>query len=213
MTEPPQFTIQTQLECSVLGRGTTLPICVTAKRSCDFDEPLTLAVQGLANVSLDGKSIAKAKGGTTLKLTAKKNAPLGVHSIVITATGKKGKRTITVAAPALQIDLRMPITVSLNTAAGRIMAGEKLKIKARVERILGFEAAVELELKNLPEGVTAPKATIAQGEHEVEIELTAAADAPAATVKNLSLVATVKIEDDNQSVSSPGTALEVIAAK
>ena len=214
VAEKPFFTLEAKLDAAGLGRGTTLPITVTAKRADDFKDPITLAIQGLPpNVDLGNTPIDKEKNDTKLNLTAKNNAPLGVHSIVVTGTGKRGDQQITVVATALNVDLRMPIDLSLDTAGGKIAVNGKLKMKAKVSRLLGFKPPIELELKNLPKGVTAPKVTIPEAGAEAEIELSAAADAAVGAINNLSLVGTTNVAGENQSVTAPNAALEVVAAK
>jgi hypothetical protein len=214
VTEKPFFTLSAKLDAAGLGRGTALPITVTAKRADDFKDPITLAIQGLApNVDFGNKPIDKDQVETKVTLTAKNNAPLGVHSIVITGTGKRGDQTITVVATALNLDLRMPIELALDTAGGKIQVNNKLKMKAKVTRLLDFKPPVELELKNLPKGVTAPKVTVPEGGAEVEIELTAAADAAVGAINNLSLAGTTNVAGENQSVTAPNATLEVVAAK
>jgi hypothetical protein len=213
VTEKPFFTLEAKLDAPALGRATSLPITVLVKRADDFKEPITLALQGLPpNIDLGNTPIEKDKNETKITLSAKNNAPLGGHSIVITGTGKRGDQQITVVAPALNLDVRMPIDLSLDTAAGKLPVGGKLKIKAKLTRLLGYKPAVELELKNLPKGVTAPKVTIPEGAGEAEIELAAAADAAIAKVDNLSLVGTASVAGENQSVTAPNAPLEVVAA-
>jgi hypothetical protein len=214
VTEKPFFTLDAKLDAPALGRGTTLSVTITAKRADDFKDPITLAIQGLPpNVDLGNKPIDKDQNQVQITVTSKNNATLGVHSIVITGTGKRGDQQITVVAPAMNLDLRMPIDLSLDTAGGKIAVNGKLKMKAKVNRVLGFKPPVEVELKNLPKGVTAPKVTIPEGAAEIEIELTAAADTAVGAVNNLSLVGTTNVAGENQSVSAANAALEVVAAQ
>jgi hypothetical protein len=216
VAEKPFFTLEAKLDPGApgLGRGTTLPVTVTAKRADDFKDPITLAVQGLpANVDFGNKPIDKEQNQSQITFTAKNNAPLGVHSIVITGTGKRGDQQITVVAPAVNVDLRMPIDVSLDTAGGKLPVNGKLKLKAKVNRLLGFKPPVELELKNLPKGVTAAKVAVPEGASEAEIELAAAADAAVGAVNNLNVVGTTNIAGQNQSVTSPNVTLEIVAAQ
>jgi hypothetical protein len=211
VAERPFFTIEAKMDAPALGRGTALTITVTAKRAETFKEPITLAIHGLPpNVDLGNKPIDKEQNQTQITLTSKQNAPLGIHSIAITGTGKQGDQQITVAAPALNLDLRMPIELSLDTAGAKLPLNGKHKIKAKVNRLLGFNSAIELELKNLPKGVTAPKVTIPEGAAEAEIELTVAADAAVGAINNLSLVGTTKIGGENQTVTAPNAGLEIV---
>jgi hypothetical protein len=212
VAERPFFTLEAKLDAPALGRGTTLPITVSAKRADSFTDPITLAVQGLPpNIDLGNKPIDKEQNQTQITLKSKQNAPLGTHSIVITGTGKHGDQQITVAAPAINLDLRMPIELSLETAGGKVPVNGNLKMKAKVNRLLGFNSAVELELKNLPKGVTAAKVTIPERAAEAEIELTVAPDAAVGAISNLSLVGTTNVAGENQTVTAPNTTLEVVA--
>jgi hypothetical protein len=214
VAEKPFFTLEAKLDAPALGRGTALLITITAKRADDFKDPITLAIQGLPpNVDLGNKPIEKEQNQAQITLTSKNNAPLGVHSIVITGTGKRGDQQITVVSPAVNLELRMPIDLSLDTAGGKIPVNGKLKMKAKVNRIQGFKPPVEVELKNLPKGVTAPKVTIPEGAAEIEIELTAAADAAVGAINNLSLVGTTNVAGENQSVTAANAGLEVVAAQ
>lgn len=212
VSEKPFFTIDAKLDSPDLGRATSTTISVTAKRDADFKDPITLAILGVpANVDVAAPAIDKEKNEAKITLTGKNNSPLGVHSLAVTATGKKGDRQILIAATALNLNVRMPFDLVLDNAGGQIRQDGKLKVKARVTRIGGFNAAVELELKNLPKGVTAAKASIPQGANELEIELTAGADATVETVPNLSLTGTAKVGAENQTVTAPNVAISVLA--
>ncbi len=214
VTEKPFFTLETKLDAPALGRGTALTVTVTAKRADDFKDPITLAIQGLPpNVDFGNKPIDKDQNQTQITLTSKNNAALGTHSIVITGAGKRGDQQITVVASAVNLDLRMPIELSLDTAGGKLAVSGKLKMKAKLTRVLGFKPPVEVELKNLPKGVTAPKVTVPEGAAEAEIELTAAADAAVGAINNLSLVGTTNVAGENQTVTAANAALEVVAGK
>jgi hypothetical protein len=213
VTERPFFTIEAKLDAPALGRGTTLPITVTAKRAEGFTDPITLAIQGLPpNVDFGNKPIDKEQSQVQITLTSKQNTPLGVHSVVVTGTGKRGDQQITVVAPAMNLTVRMPIDLSIDTAGGKVPLNGKLKVKGKVTRLLGFNAPVELELKNLPKGVTAPKVTVPEGGVEAEIELTVAADAAVGAINNLSLVGTIKVGSENQTVTAANANLDVVAA-
>ena len=55
----------------------------------------------------------------------------------------------------------------------------------KVERNPAFTSPVEVTLKNLPAGITAPNATIPADQTSVEIELTAANDAKPVSANNI----------------------------
>jgi hypothetical protein len=208
VAEKPFFTLEVKPDGPALGRATALTIAVSAKRAADFKDPITLALQGVpANVDVAAPAIDKEKNEAKITLTAKNNAVLGVHSIAVTGTGKLGNAQITVAAPAINLDLRMPFELALDPAGGKVAQNNKLKLKAKVTRLAGFKAPIALELKNLPKGVTAPKVTIPEGGNEVEIELAAAADATVGPAATVNLAGTA---GDNLSATSTNVTLEVV---
>jgi hypothetical protein len=55
----------------------------------------------------------------------------------------------------------------------KLKQGDKVKLKVTAVR-KGYKGPITVELKNLPANVTAPKATIAQDQASVEIEVSAA---------------------------------------
>ena len=67
--------------------------------------------------------------------------------------------------------------------------GQTLKTKIAVDRNPAYAGPITLTFQNLPKGVTAAAAMIAAGQNEVEVELTAAADAAAGTAAGSAAVA------------------------
>ncbi|HLJ11283.1 MAG TPA: hypothetical protein VKU82_08840, partial [Planctomycetaceae bacterium] len=70
-------------------------------------------------------------------------------------------------------------------AGGKLAKGQTLKIKVVAERNPAYGGPITLTLQNLPKGVAASAAMIAAGQNEVEVTLTAAADAATGEVKNI----------------------------
>lgn len=160
------------------ARGTPLNLTVTAERKEGFAEDITLSVVGLPpNVTAAAQPIAKDAGSVTFAVTAAENAPVGDYPLVVVGKGKKDNREFQVSIPAVLRVAPAPFTLALAESPAAIKPGEKVRVKAVATRKGGFAGPIDLELKNLPAGLTAPKATIAAGANEVEIELTAGADA------------------------------------
>jgi hypothetical protein len=96
--------------------------------------------------------------------------------------------------------------------AGPLVQGQKQKVKLTLTRRGDDKQPVDLKFKALPAGVTSPeKTTLAADQTEVEIELSAAADAQPVKFDQLVVVATGKYAGVDITVESPPVALEVKA--
>ena len=100
-------------------------------------------------------------------------------------TGKKGNDTVVQAAPAIRLSLRAPYVLKTEIGEAKIVKGGMLKGKVTAVRNPAYLGPIVLTFANLPKGVTAAAATIAENQTEVEIVLTAAADAQVGTIENL----------------------------
>ncbi len=69
-------------------------------------------------------------------------------------------------------------------------APNKLTIKVTAKRRGGYNGPIALEVRNLPANVSAPKPTLAEGQMEAEIELTAAANAAVGTKGDVNVLGT-----------------------
>src|SRR5262249_2695778 len=133
------------------------------------------------------KPIDKDKNEIEIALSANAQAPLGEFNIVLAGTGKKGNDTVVQAAPSIRLNLRAPFTLQTDFGPGKLTGGGTLKGKVKVERNPAYAGPVALSVANLPKGVTAAAATIPMGQNEIELELTAAADAQVGAINNLSV--------------------------
>ncbi|MCS6978466.1 MAG: PPC domain-containing protein [Gemmatales bacterium] len=86
-----------------------------------------------------------------------------------------------VLSPYLVADLLAGTFAPFSTAALDLSAVQptrsKLAIKVKAKRRGGYNGPIALEVRNLPANVTATKPTLAEGQNEVEIELTAPSNA------------------------------------
>ena len=93
--------------------------------------------------------------------------------------------------------------------AGPITAGQKQKIKITLTRRGDDKQPVDVKFKKLPVGVTGPeKTTFAPDQNEMEIELTAAADAAKGNFTELAVTATTKYAAQDVTIDSPNVAIE-----
>lgn len=188
----PFFVLRTETPEIVFGKNLTATAKIKSIRAADFPEAITLAVEpaqnGLpAGVTAAVKPIDKDKNEIEIVFTANAQAPLGTFSGVLQGTGKKANDTVVQAAPAIRLTLRAPFSLKADIGEGKIVKGAMLKGKVVAERNPAYNGPIVLTFANLPKGVTAAEATIPEGKSEVEIVLTAAADAQVGTIENLSI--------------------------
>ena len=109
----------------------------------------------------------------------------------------------------VKLNIITPLAASI-TVPGPLAMGQTQKVKVTLVRRGDDKQPVDLKFKKLPPGVTGPdKTTLAADQTEVEIELSAAADAPAGKFAELAVVATSKYAGQDIAVDSPAVTLEV----
>jgi hypothetical protein len=131
------------------------------------------------------KPIAKGTNEIEISFAANAQAPLGQFSVVLIGTGKQGNNTVVQPIPALSLNLKAPFALKPDFAGGNLAKGQALKVKVVAERNPAYAGEIALAFQNLPKGVTASAATIPAGQNEVEVTLTAAADAAVGAVPNI----------------------------
>lgn len=187
---PALFALKTDAPEVIFGKDLSATVKVVATRGADFGEDIVLAVEpvkdGLpAGITAAVKPIAKGTNEIAITFAATAAAPLGEFSVVLLGTGKKGSATAVQPIPTLKLNLKAPFALKPNFAAGTLARGQTLKTKVVVERNPAYAGPITLAFQNLPKGVTAAAAMIPAGQNEVEIVLTAAADAAAGAVQNI----------------------------
>lgn len=187
---------------------------VKAKRLNKFPDAIALKVDGLPKgFKAVVKPIAKGKNDVQIQITGPADAAEGAHKISITGTATFQNQPKTVLLAEVPLNVVKPLAVAI-AAPGAMIPGGKQKIKITLTRRGGEKGAVQVRLKNLPAGVSAPeKIEIPKDKNEVEIELTAAADAPAAKAENLLAVAATKIKGKDVTVESAPVAIIIKPAE
>jgi hypothetical protein len=183
---------------------------VTAKRLNNFPDDIALAVEGLPQgFAAKVEPVAKGKNEANITLTGPAELPEGEHKITLRGSGTFQNQPKTVTLSNVVLKVVKPLDVAL-AAPVVIPPGGKQKVKVTATRRGGEQGEISIELTNLPAGVTAPPGQkIPQGKPDVEIELSAAADAPLAKAANVVVVAKAKIKDKEITVQSPPSAVEV----
>ena len=154
------------------------------------------------------KNVEKGQTEAEIVVSANNQAPLGEFTAGLTGTLKQGDKTV-VQGMAVRLNLAAPMTVKLDPAAGKITKSGELIVKAIVERNPAFAGPVTVTLQNLPAGITAAPATIAADQSAVDLKLSAAADAAAASVNNVTVKADAMAGAAKLEATSPAVALIV----
>lgn len=189
----PFFVLKTDKPEIVFGKDLSATVKVVSTRTEGFMDDITLAVlppppAGLPpGVTATVKPIAKGTNEVEIVFAGNAQAPLGQFSAVLTGTGKMGANTIVQPIPALSLSLRAPFVLKPDFAGGIVAKGQTLKSKIVAERNPAYAGPITLTFQNLPKGVTAAPAMIAAGQNEVEVVLTAAADAAVGAVPNITV--------------------------
>lgn len=213
----PLFVLKTDKPEIVFGKDLSATVKVVSTRVEGFGEDIALAVTPAApqpgglppGVTAAVKPIAKGTNEIEISFAANAQAPLGQFSVVLIGTGKQGNNTVVQAIPALSLNLKAPFALKPDFAGGNLAKGQTLKAKIVAERNPAYGGEIALTFQNLPKGVTAAAATIPAGQNEVEVVLTAAADAAAGAVQNVVVQGEGKNGNAKLTAASGNTALTV----
>ena len=173
-----------------------------------FDDPITLAVEGLPpGVSATVAPIEKGKAEVAIQLAGPGAMAEGDHAFrVVGSAVFQNQPKKVVAAGVLRVVKPFEVTA---TPAGAVNRGAAQKMKITIARNPAVTAAVSVKFKNVPAGIAVPaEVTIAEGQNEVEIDVTAAADTVVGST-TLTLVATTKVKEKAVTVESLPVNLQV----
>ncbi len=194
----------------VFGKELSAKVKLLATRGEGIDEAITIAQLPPQNGLPPGitaalKNIDKGANEVELVISANKDAPLGEFTVAVLGTHKKGNVTLTQPA-AVRIKLEAPLTVALDVGGAKLARGGVLIVKARVTRNPALTGPVVIALQNLPAGVTAAEATIPAEASEIELKLTAAADAAQGAADKLAAKGTATVGNSKfEAVSTNAT--------
>jgi hypothetical protein len=198
----------------VFGKDLSNKAKLIVERQAEADEEIALVlipdkigVPGGVTPAL--KPIAKGTNEVEIVFSANNQAPLGEFTAVLVGTHKKGNVTVTQSTPGLSLKLQAPLALKADAGAAKIAKGANLNVKVTVERNPALAAPVVLTFENLPKGVTAAAATIPAEAKEIDVVLTAAADAAVGAVNNIVIKGEATVGNVKHQGASPPVALTV----
>jgi len=185
------------------------------RKSDQFKDPLQIYLQGAPpgltfEIKRNGNGPAE-----TYQVIAKGAAALNVGKYplqVIAYAELAGKGQI-VPLPELPLEVAAPLSVHVGPA-GALVFGNTQKLRISVGRLAVAgqpdRQPVVVKWKKLPPGVTAPtEVTVPADKDFVDVDLTAAADAPVGMIPDLQVTATTKFQGTDVAVESPPLVAEV----
>ncbi|HND54647.1 MAG TPA: PPC domain-containing protein, partial [Pirellulaceae bacterium] len=177
-----------------------------------FKDPLTvLVIGGPPGVTYEVKRNGNGKQETYQVLVkGTPNMPESSTPVKVVSFGELAGKGLAVVSADLPIQVVTPLSVSVSPAGGLVF-GNKQKLKLTVTRLASAEKQpVVVKWKKLPPGVTGPaEVTIPADQTAAEVELVAAADAPAGAINDLTVTATTKFQGADVTVDSGPLAAEV----
>jgi hypothetical protein len=186
----------------------------------EINWPLTLERKqkeftGAVNVFFRGlpegfsASLKADKEAYTVTIKGPADAPLGDLAFRMECFGDMAGKGQTLMRDVV-IKVSEPLTVTV-TPVDALLAGQKQKVKIQVTRLAGSEAQdVVLTWTKLPPGVSGDESiTIPKDKNEIEVELSAAADAAIAVFEELTIQAKSTFAGKDVTIASAATKIEV----
>jgi hypothetical protein len=184
--------------------GLQTGVTITIKRTPGFDEPISLLPpEGLpGKVNLPALKPA-TKGQDTIKfaLPLDPKVTLGKHVAVFRAKAKVKTQEI-VSSAAATLVVSPPFTIQGEPAAVTLKPGTKIKLLLAVPRKGGYQGPINLEVRNLPPGVQATKATLNKDQPNAEIEISALPNAAVGERKDVNILGVAPAAGNQQSASA-----------
>jgi hypothetical protein len=186
--------------------ATTLTVKTT--KANGFDDNIAIAVDGLPpGVAATAAPIPKGQAQVAIPLAGPGALAEGDYKFRIVGSAAFQNQPRQVVLGDVMLRVVKPFEVSL-VPAGPMNRGAVQKIKFSVVRTAAT-GAVAIRLKQVPAGLNLPaEITIPEGQNEVQIDVTAAADAPLGESKVVA-VATTKVKEKLVAIESAPTALQV----
>jgi hypothetical protein len=202
VTEKPPFSLLAKIELAEALRGSPVPVVITAQRAPNFAEEIEVTASGLpANVTLPALKIAKGQNEIKGQLTPAANAPVGQFAIRFNGKAKVSFKEFHVTSAPVNLMLVLPFDLKVEPAILKIPQNGKGKIKITATRKGGYQGPIAFEFRNLPANVTASKGTIAMGQNDAEVEVTAPANAMPGEKKDVNILGTATAAANQQNAT------------
>ncbi|MCC6421709.1 MAG: pre-peptidase C-terminal domain-containing protein [Gemmataceae bacterium] len=210
-----------------------LPVLVSRR---GYTGPIEVTVQAnhpgiVGQLTIPAKQPAKpALPGGTLQVQVARDVPAGPYLLALVGKATVDGRPVTELASlttplrqslanlpfpprhlltrvALAVKERAPFALKVEPSPLKLAPGAKVKLKITAVRKGGYAGPIALEVRNLPANVTASKTTIPMGKDAIEVEVSAAANAAAASRADANVLGTATALNNLQGASPNFTVL------
>ncbi|MEC8653678.1 MAG: PPC domain-containing protein [Planctomycetota bacterium] len=177
VTAPAPYIVHAIAPQVPLVRNGTMKLPVQIKRSEAFDGTVTIRALWLpAGVSGSTLTLGKGKSEGEITLNANSNAAITRAPIVLTSSFSAGQIQRTVSSDVFDLDVQQP-WITAKVPRAKMEQGQRATFTVELQRNRAFEGEVKLELGRVPKGVSYEVPKIDAETSDLEIALTAAADA------------------------------------
>jgi pseudomonalisin len=178
VTPLPGFTLTESATSASIIQGTSAMITLTVTGAAAFNSTVAMTASGLPSgvtASFSPSSLAAPGSGTSvLTLSASPSAPVGNHTITITAKGGNVTESVTIL---LSVTLPPSFTLSESVTSATVARGSSTAVGITLTETGGFNAPVTLTVSGMPSGVTvsfSPVTTSGPGVYKLTVNLAAA---------------------------------------
>jgi hypothetical protein len=210
VTEKAPFTLSAKFDQPETHVGGVANVTVAANRANGFTEEIALSALGVPpNVTPALKNIPKDQKEVKIQLTSAGNAALGSFPISFSGKAKVNQKEFSAATELAELRLVAPFELKVEPTPLKLAPGDKAKVKITATRKANYKGSINLEIRNLPANVTAPKVTIPIEQSMVEIEVTAASNAAPGDKADVNILG-IAPEAANNARASPNFTVSVV---
>ena len=204
VSEPAPFKVKLLPPKAPIVQNSPRNITVEVERAEGFADAIDLYFPWLPTGL--GGGTAKIPGdqnSVQIRLEVRDIAP-GTHDIFV------GARAVgyELCTPYTPIEVQ-PQWVTFQPTNVETEQGKPVEMKVAITQVQPFEGTFDLQLRNLPKGVTAEKQTLTKDSTEATFTLTVAADAPAGKFASITPYAQIMVNEEDVFHASGGAELKV----
>ena len=198
MEEAP-FKIQLIAPKVPIAQGGSLDLKVVAERKSEFKGKIKLALLSVPTGigTAGGAEIKESESEGVLALSAQGDAPVKKWKILVVGSADLGKGAVWVSTQLVDLEVVAPF-VGGQIVRGVVDQGEKTFLTVHLSQKTAFSGKAKIELRGLPNKVTAEPREISKDDTEVRFEIQAEKTSPVA--RHTSLFCQVTVMQNGEAI-------------
>ena len=198
MEEAP-FKIQLIAPKVPIAQGGSLDLKVVAERKSEFKGKIKLALLSVPTGigTAGGAEIKESESEGVLALSAQGDAPVKKWKILVVGSADLGKGAVWVSTQLVDLEVVAPF-VGGQIVRGVVDQGEKTFLTVHLSQKTAFSGKAKIELRGLPNKVTAEAREISKDDTEVRFEIQAEKTSPVA--RHTSLFCQVTVMQNGEAI-------------